>query len=73
MLTYYKDTYGKCNTVITKKNADSFITVDNGATEHAVNNLDYFEKLGTVEHVKLTMEDGATAVATNIGEVLVQV
>lgn len=72
VLFCFKETYGKCSTVITKNNADSFITDDSVATVHAVSNLDYFEKVGAVEYVKLTTADGATAVVTHIGKVLDQ-
>lgn len=47
--------------------------VYSGVIEHTVNNIDYFENVSTLEHVKLTVTDRATAVVTHVGEVLVHV
>lgn len=69
----FKKAYRRCNCVSTTRNEDPFITADSRATEHAVNNSDYFVTASTVEHVKLTVADGATEVATHILEVLVQI
>lgn len=47
--------------------------MDSRATEHAVNNLMYFEKVTKIEGVNFTVADGSKALATHKGEALVMV
>lgn len=49
----------------------TLITVDSGATEHAVKDLMYFEKVNKMESVNSLVADDSKAVTTHEEEVLV--
>lgn len=57
----------------TNSNEKTFVTIDSGATEHAVNNLKYFEGYQKIEEVQPTRADGSKLMLTHKGKVTVEV